>query len=263
MSMQWTARATLLALAIAALGGCNDDSSISGATPTGVTTDTTSVTVTPLVSRDSLPDAHQDSGLVNPSGLVFSDTNAWVANSATGTLTAIDAQGTLQQPIVHLADGSNPEARPTGLVFAGGGSDFQINRGAGNAPATLIYATEAGTLGAWSNTADFGNRAVTVFDDSDERAMYTGLALLNVGGSRFLFAADFRNGRIVTFDNAFNPVTTSGTFEDPDIPDDHAPFGIQAIGDRLIVTYARRVGEADDRADSGAGQGYVSEFDGR
>jgi uncharacterized protein (TIGR03118 family) len=53
-------------------------------------------------------------------------------------------------------------------------------------------------------------------------------------------------------------IDTAGGFEDESIPANFCPFGIQAIGDSIFVTYALKGGE-DDVA--GQGHGFVRQFD--
>jgi hypothetical protein len=83
-----------------------------------------------------------------------------------------------------------------------------------------------------------------------------------VNGTRYLFATDFRNGKIDTFDASFNRISSAGGFIDADIPEGYVPFGIHAFGNRLVVTYARRSSTSAGEPDAGAGQGFVNEFDG-
>jgi uncharacterized protein (TIGR03118 family) len=80
------------------------------------------------------------------------------------------------------------------------------------------------------------------------------------GGANFLYATDFHNNRIDVFDRSFTKVATSGKFQDASIPAGFAPFGIQAIGAKLFVTYAKQDAEAHDNLD-GAGLGFVDIFD--
>jgi uncharacterized protein (TIGR03118 family) len=51
---------------------------------------------------------------------------------------------------------------------------------------------------------------------------------------------------------------TVGGFEDDSLPDTYCPFGIQAVGSSIFVTYALRGGR-DDVA--GTSHGFVREFD--
>ena len=42
------------------------------------------------------------------------------------------------------------------------------------------------------------------------------------------------------FDGSWTPVNTPGAFVDPKLPKHYGPFGIQTIGDRVFVTYAKQ-----------------------
>ena len=52
----------------------------------------------------------------------------------------------------------------------------------------------------------------------------------------------------------------AGAFNDPAIPDGFAPFGIQAIGGNLYVTFAKQDADRHDDV-AGKGLGYVDVFD--
>ena len=55
----------------------------------------------------------------------------------------------------------------------------------------------------------------------------------------YLYATDFHNNAIDVFDKNFNLVSTRRRqFTDPSLPTGYAPFNIQAVGNRLYVTYA-------------------------
>jgi uncharacterized protein (TIGR03118 family) len=122
--------------------------------------------------------------------------------------------------------------------------------------AHFIFATEDGTLSAWSA----GSTAVLKVDNSTKATVYKGLALASHGGSNLLYATDFHNGRIDVFDATFAPVAFAGAFSDPAIPAGYAPFGIHNLGGQLYVTYAMQ--DADQHDDvSGPGHGFVDVFD--
>jgi len=59
------------------------------------------------------------------------------------------------------------------------------------------------------------------------------------------------------FDKSFNLVP--GGFTDSTIPKGWAPFGIQALGNSIFVTYAKQDSKAEDDVAT-PGQGYVDEF---
>jgi uncharacterized protein (TIGR03118 family) len=79
---------------------------------------------------------------------------------------------------------------------------------------------------------------------------------VTLAGGR-LYATDFHNARVVVFDSRWHRVLR-GAFVDSSIPEWYAPFGIQAVGDRIFVTYAWRAPVNGNDAPSG---GYVDEFD--
>jgi uncharacterized protein (TIGR03118 family) len=54
-------------------------------------------------------------------------------------------------------------------------------------------------------------------------------------------------------------VTTDGGFVDQRIPEGYAPFGIQTIGSRIFVTYAKQGPTGDEL--HGRGLGFVDAFD--
>src|SRR5204862_1681108 len=73
-----------------------------------------------------------------------------------------------------------------------------------------------------------------------------------------LYATDFHNGRVLVFDSRWRRVVRRGAFVDRAIPAWYAPFGIQAVGRRIFVTYAWRAPVNGNDAPTG---GYVDEFD--
>ncbi|HEX6480599.1 MAG TPA: TIGR03118 family protein, partial [Ktedonobacteraceae bacterium] len=73
----------------------------------------------------------------------------------------------------------------------------------------------------------------------------------------FLFATNFRFGTVEMFDSNFKLV---GSFTDHRLPQSYAPFGIQNIGGKLYVTFAKQnAAKHDDVA--GPGHGFVDVFD--
>jgi uncharacterized protein (TIGR03118 family) len=91
-------------------------------------------------------------------------------------------------------------------------------------------------------------------------AIYKGLAIAWTSmGKGFLYATDFHNNHVDVFNSAFHQVMWKGAFVDPSLPRRFAPFGIQAIGNRIFVTYAKQGPGAEDEVD-GAGLGFVDVF---
>ena len=102
--------------------------------------------------------------------------------------------------------------------------------------------------------------AVIAVDNGAKGKIYKGLAIGSVGGAPRLYAADFHNGVVDVFDGNFAPVVVSGAFVDPTLPAGYAPFGIQAIGNQIFVSYAKQDAQAQDEV-GGIGLGAVDVFD--
>ena len=191
-----------------------------------------------------------DPQLVNAWGLAASPTGPWwVANEARASSTLYDGSGRKQALTVRVQGG------PTGVVFYGG-RGFVVRAGRAAGPARFIYACEDGTIRAWSPVVPRGwsRDAVVAVDDGPTGALFRGVAL---AGER-LYAADFHNARVLVYDARWRRVDRPGAFADPRIPSWYAPFGIQAVGNSVFVTYAWRAPVNGNDAPTG---GYVDEFD--
>ena len=71
----------------------------------------------------------------------------------------------------------------------------------------------------------------------------------------------FTTRRIAVWDSKFAPASlAAGAFTDPSIPAGFGPFGIQAIGGNLYVTYAKQDADRHDDV-KGQGLGFVDVFD--
>jgi uncharacterized protein (TIGR03118 family) len=139
--------------------------------------------------------------------------------------------------------------------------------------ATFIWATEDGTISAWTGGLTPPNNAVLAVNNSlipspTLGAVYKGLVTgVNVNGV-FLFATNFRAGTIEVYAPApagsttglYVPAVTNGDFTDPNIPPGYAPFGIQNIDGNLFVTYAKQNAQKHDDV-AGKGHGFVDVFD--
>jgi len=207
-------------------------------------------TVHALVSDGAaVPAAATDPNLVNAWGLVAGPTTPWwSANNGTNTSTLYTGAGAKVALTVAVAGG------PTGAVFNGSATDFVISQNGKSGAARFLFATEGGTILGWS-TAVNGATAVTGVDRSGAGAIYKGLATANDR----LYATDFHNARVDVFDASFGLVSLPGAFSDLRIPKGYAPFGIQALGGNIFVTYAQQdAARKDDVA--APGHGFVDEF---
>jgi uncharacterized protein (TIGR03118 family) len=191
-----------------------------------------------------------DAELVNPWGLAARTGGPWwVANEARSSSTLYAGDGHKQAMTVDVPGG------PTGVVF-NGGRGFVVHVGRDAAPARFLYACEDGTIRGWAPTVPGGWSTTTkvAIDAGLSGAVFRGLTL---AGGR-LYATDFHNGRVLVFDRRWHRVVTRGGFVDGAISPWYAPFGIQAIGGYVFVTYAWRAPVNGNDAPTG---GYVDEFD--
>jgi uncharacterized protein (TIGR03118 family) len=218
-----------------------------------------SFTATALVSDGAVAAAHVDGNLKNPWGVAFNPNGfAWVADNGTNVATLYDGNGVPQSLIVAIPSGKNGTASPTGIVFNGTQS-FTVTENGKSGLAAFIFAGEGGTITAWAPAVGPTN-AFVMYDDGTGGAVYKGLALATMNNANFLYATDFHNNKIDVFNTSFNKVTMPGGFTDPAMPAGFAPFGIQAIGSNLFVTYAMQdAAKHDDVA--GAGLGMVDVYD--
>jgi uncharacterized protein (TIGR03118 family) len=223
--------------ALAAAGGA------AGAPPGGYV-------VHPLVSNTASeagnpPDPH----LVNAWGLAAGPgTPWWVNDNGKGLSTLYNADGTKRSLEVSVGDG------PTGLVF-NDTTGFALKNGS---QALFLFDGEDGVIRAWNGSA--GTVAEVEKDLSGEGAVFKGLAISQTSAGPRIYATDFHNRQVDVFDGSWTQIKSPFAFIDPTIPSDYGPFGIQAIGSRIYVTYAKTQQGSDDEA-HGQGLGFVDAFD--
>ena len=193
--------------------------------------------------------AHTDPMLLNAWGLSWSPTGiAWV-NAEIGHVSALyNSEGVPPRAPVNIPSPTDTiGGTPSGTVF-NGTTDFIL--GNGN-PARFLFVGTDGVLSGWNG----GNRALLIKDNS-AGSVYTGMAIGASNGANYIYAADFKSGKIAVWDKDFTDVAMD--FKDPWLPSGYSPFNIQAIGDWLYVMYAK-VG-ADGEEEKGVGNGLVSIF---
>jgi uncharacterized protein (TIGR03118 family) len=246
-----------------------------------------------------------DPNLQNAWGVAFTPAASpfWISDNNNGLSTLYDGDGTIVPLVVTIpcpppstvGQGSscppNPppnSAAPTGMIWNPTTSTTTGFLVPGtNLPASFIWATEDGTISAW--TGGLGNltpalppdNAVLAVNNSNVPnatlgAVYKGLvAGVNVNGVSLnnstdfvlLFVTNFRAGTVEVYGPAngtsngqYVQTTTDGGFIDPDIPPGYAPFGIQNINGDLFVTYALQNAQKHDDV-AGRGNGFVDVFD--
>ena len=210
-----------------------------------------------LVSDGFVPADNTDPNLVNAWGLAASPTGPWwVAAADSGVATVYDGNGAIL-PLVVSIPGIPGPGEPTGMVF-NPTSEFEITDGPDTAPASFLFASEDGTISAWSGSVPPGSTQAQIVISSPG-AIYKGLALAATPKINLLYATDFHNGRIDVFHGDFTPYSTSG-FVDPTLPSGFAPFGIAYLRGKIYVTYAMTDANAEDDV-AGEGLGYVDVYE--
>jgi uncharacterized protein (TIGR03118 family) len=153
-----------------------------------------------------------------------------------------------QGVVVSIPAPGGGAGAPSGEVFNPTGANF--------GGAHFLFSTEDGTIAAWSG----GSTASLAVDNSGAGSVYKGLALASSGGNSYLYATDFHNDAVDVFNSSFSQVSLGGNFTDPTLPAGYAPFGIQASGGLLYVTYALQDPEKHDNLNC-PGCGFVDVYD--
>jgi uncharacterized protein (TIGR03118 family) len=234
----------------------------------------TNFTMTPLISNVDGAAAVTDPNLVGTWGISLSAASPfWVSNAGNGTssiytvsdstvanfptLTMPSVSSTLVAIPVSASNKSGKLGTPTGQVNNSYGvGNFETAPGAAS---SFIFATLDGTISARG-----GSTAVIFVDNGAKGAVYTGLAIgVATEGpvpGPTLYAANFSQGTIDTWDHTWKSVTLPGGFRDPDLPAGFYPSNIQRYGRRMYVTYNFSDGSGSF-AYGGAGTGLVDVFD--
>ena len=197
-----------------------------------------------------------DPDLVNAWGLSASPgTNSapgsplWVSDNGTDVTTLYNngtATTVSKAPLTVSVTG----AAPTGQVFNTdtNPNDFVVTDANGHSGRALfIFDTENGTIDGWNagvGVAPGATPPSTVTEvarDNGANAVYKGLAMAQASDGHFyLYATNFRSGRVEAYDRTFTPVELpGGLFVDPKLPTGYGPFGIQEIGGQLYVSFAK------------------------
>ena len=160
---------------------------------------------------------------------------------------------------------SDIAGQPTEFYVSGPANNFSTNPatpvGTISGPAKFVFVTMDGTINAWRSGTNPGMQQAVVVKDytgnyaSDHGLRFTptllGVAMTtesfqqNPQGNR-LYASDFGNNRIMTFDNQWNDISSQVVFERPaNMGEDYSPFNIQYLNGRLYVAYAASEFELD------------------
>jgi uncharacterized protein (TIGR03118 family) len=212
------------------------------------------------VAPNTSPDLQNAWGLVQLHTSPF-----WISDNMAGCSTLYDGAGQLLTFVVVAIPPSAqcgpsngaPIGTPTGVVgnISPTATDFTVTENGHSGRAIFLFASLDGKITGWTPAVDGvgASHATIAVDRSSVGASYTGLAIAtDPNGQTFLYAADDGpNRRVDVFDGSFNLVNV-GTFADPGIPSNYAPYGIQEVNGQIWVTYTA-LNKAQD--------GFVDVFD--
>ena len=165
--------------------------------------------------------------------------------------------------IVDITSGA-----PTGQVFNTDTdpNGFVVHDAAGHSGrAVFIFDSENGGIDGWNPAVGAtgpGPSTVTeVAVGNGANAVYKGLTIAQASdGHTYLYAANFRSGRVEVYSDTFTPVELpGGLFVDTKIPAGYAPFNVQELAGQLYVTYAKQDATLHDDL-AGSGRGFVDVF---
>jgi uncharacterized protein (TIGR03118 family) len=248
-----------------------------------------------LVSNTSGVAPVTDPTLINPWGLSRSSSSPWwISDNGTGLSTLFNGAGVKNSLIVTIpkADPNNktfPAGTPTGTIFNSVPTDFGLP---GGFASSFLFATLDGAIAGWNPNVAIAPGAAApsvnavVAIKTTDGSSYTGLTSALVNGNRYLYAANFNNGRVDVYDSNFHPVTLNPNdqdhngnghgngnqnnndndnddhdkaFTDRLLPTNYVPFNVQTVGNDIVVTYALHQ-QGQPRETDGPGLGYVDIF---
>jgi len=256
MSIRWQQRVTAAgasaALVVGTVVAGGGTASAAGPAP--------AITQTNLVSDQAGVAQVMDPSLVNPWGMSFgtgaTPTPVWVSDNGSDSTTLY--RGATRPPTgakVPLTV-TIPWGAPTGQVFNGAATDFMVSSGTASGPAKFIFDSEAGYITGWNPTVPAAGSTMAQTAVFVPGAVFKGLAIATVAGKQYLYAADFHNGVIDTFNAKFKKVSFGKkAFKDALLPKGYAPFNVQQLRGAIYVTYAMQDKDKhDDAARLGRGQ---------
>jgi len=189
-----------------------------------------------------------DSQLINPWGLSHY-TNAtaqegqwWASDQVTGVSTLYQADGTIAPLVITIPTASGTgTGSPTGTVGFGKNFVFVTLDGtisqwlSGATPATANF--RHSTTQAQTCTSCHVTKASIKVNHSSSGTAYTGVTAATKSSQSVLYAASAKG--VEAYDASFNPVTlAAGAFTDPNVPAGFTPYGIQAVGSKIYVTFS-------------------------
>jgi uncharacterized protein (TIGR03118 family) len=213
--------------------------------------------VTNIISDGSVPATTVDANFINPWGISASGT-WWISTAGSGYNYAVASTGLISFKVIvpSAANNSTSVGFPAGSVTTGGATGMILPNGT---KASFLFSTLDGTISGWNSKLGTANAvSQIVINNNASGASYNGLALLNTTTNSYLLAPNFNSGAIEVYDNTFKTAKLAGSFTDPTLPANYAPYSVHILGTQVIVAYALKSGKVPVNA---VGNGVVSIFD--
>jgi uncharacterized protein (TIGR03118 family) len=217
--------------------------------------------VTNIVSDGSVAAITTDASFINP-WAVSSSPTWWISAQGTGFNYVTQVAGTIPfKVIVPAASGlATATGLPAGSVTTAGATGVILPNGT---KASFLFSTLDGTISGWNSKLGTANAIAQIaVNNSAAGASYPGLAIINTATASYILAPNFGTGNAIeVYDGTFKPTKLAGTFTDPNLPANYAPFSVHVLGSQVFVAYALRTTATPYRPVNGAGNGVVSVFD--
>jgi uncharacterized protein (TIGR03118 family) len=225
--------------------------------------------VTNLVSDGSVAAPIMDPNFINPWGVTNS--TFWINTQATGLDYVVSPTNFIpftppatpaiafKITIPAATGGSTATGSPTGAAATGAATGFVLPNGT---KASFLFASLDGIITGWNSKLGMaGAVAQVAINNSTAGAVYTGLALATNTNGTYLLATNFGKGDdIEVYDNTFAPAKLAGSFTDPTLPANYAPYAVHTIGTQVFVAYALRTSTGTGPVVA-PGNGMVNIFD--
>ena len=188
----------------------------------------------------SLVTTSADPNLVNAWGMAYATGGPfWIADNGTGKSTVYDATGSIVPLVVTVPAAAGAKGSPTGMV-ANSTTGFVITQNGVSGAASFIFATMDGTISGWNDSVNAESAVIAV--NNHATAKYTGLTIVTVGSSTFLYAANSSTNLIEVYDSTFHLTKTFGDSTLTGL----TVYGVQAIKGKIYVTFKGSSGGAVD-----------------
>jgi uncharacterized protein (TIGR03118 family) len=220
-----------------------------------------------IISDGSVPATTMDSNFINPWAITPTSTS-WINAQGTGFSYVVPTAGTISFKVsIPSASGvTTTIGTPTGAVSAASAATGYIL--SNGTKASFIFDSLDGLISGWNSklgaTVSPIPVALPIVNNSSIGAVYTGLGIVTNTTGTFLLATDFGTPNAVeVYNSTFAKATLAGSFTDPNLPANYAPYSIHVLGTQIYVAYALRTGTSATtyRPTIGEGNGVLDIFD--